>query len=381
MVQVLQGKRQPTLGERFGRAFSSAAQYGAPAVAKHLSSIEENRQRDKTIKDLIGRDLKGLDPETQSKILLEELGNQNKRFQMNQQQKALEDYNRSLGRNRDSTPTQETSEIDDEEFLSVLPLLEESLGREFSPQEVDEIWNEYQKNPRSKESEGKVDPLLASSQVERPYMYEEIPAHKKAVSEARKEGFNSTKEGREERRIAAKQAKHQKPFLAQARKLAQSGKVSGAGPAMQSLLSKIFPNLKGADVKELERAAKEITVSRFRQDFGGKPSASEFFYLTNVYFRPGDPKESILRNIEMQEYLNDLAIKEKQVEDQILRQYGEYPLNLDELIEDRMEPYKDELLTKIGYYDWLQDHPDAEQEALASEGKKGRESLINIFGF
>lgn len=235
-----------------------------------------------------------------------------------------------------------------------------------------------EQSPQEQETKEEVDPILFSQQVPKPVTSAGIAKHSGELIGAKKYASSETKDYRQKVSDSAESAHKQAPLLKKAKLLGESGKVSGFGPAWQAKLGQYFPNLKGADIKEMERIMKEVTVDRFTTDFGGRPSASEFFYLSNIYAKPGDPAESIVRNIEMQEALNNAAIQKKKIMDEEFAKHKEWPLNIDTIVNKRMEAYQEKFLNDIGYYKWALENPKQVEQLKTQEQKT---ELLNSLGF
>ena len=256
-----------------------------------------------------------------------------------QENNALQAYNRQFGSSQERQPTEESS------IQKGGPLQQESLTD-----------SQLQQRPPQQQpqaivpSKEKISPVLATKQIPNPVSASQIPAHAGARQQALSRADTITKTGRERRASRADEAQFLDPIVKRAIQLADKGSVSGVAGYLQAASGERFPFTKGPDVKEFQRIMKELTVGRLT-DFV-RPTGSEFFYLTDVYSRAGDPKESMKRNLNFQLEVNKINRKAKQIENEILQKYGEYPINIDDMIAEKMDPYYKNMLKNLGYNSW-----------------------------
>ena len=342
--------------------------YGERMNAKKLS---EASTRD------VGKDVSMYPEEIQKIIFANEYKTRLEAIKQAKDKQILDDYNARLtSQNKPQSKPQEEnpSEFDFDEQYG-----EEDLK---SPKNFDLKTGTYKQKPKSKGQKivplgpPKLgpEPFLFSKNIAPPTSGEDTKRHSKDVMDAFKTGSKETEEFRKETSDSAKTAKFQQPLLSRARQLNEKGDVHRSFEGLRDMWTRLDPSAKNADSKELFKIGKEINVARFRQDMGSKPAASEFFYIESAMFKGGEDKETIDRIINLQEGINELAIEKDRITKEILREYGEWPLNLDEMVEARLEPAHEKFLDKIGYYKWGADHP---QEMIEFKNQQQKDDAFN----
>jgi hypothetical protein len=206
-----------------------------------------------------------------------------------------------------------------------------------------------------------INPILPSRMVPPPTSAHDILAHSQAVNQARQSGFEQHKAYIEKAREEGEGAEKIRPILKNLYRRVKSGEVSGLSGYIQKEFGEKFPFLKGADVKDFQRGMKELTVNRMSKDFGGRPTGAEFFYIADVYGQPGDNKEALIRGLVLEDWVNQIKQKRNEAINDIFNKYGEYPLNLNSMVEQRLRPTYDKFLKQTGYYDWLKKEKSPKQ--------------------
>lgn len=334
--QVLEGV--PNFAQQLASSLGGGISEG---ISKQLEKFNQAKQSERQLKglapllkDIIPQDSlaalskSGLEPKTIvdiSKLL--------------QEQKHLDEYKKSLGALDGSSSFEEN--IPNQEIFEGPTSQSSSTKAPVKP------------------IQPQIKPVLASSQLPPPTSARDIPAHSTARLQAKQLGYTQNKKLIESIDTDAKKAKELRPLIKRAAQITKKGGVGGISGTVQEKLGETIPFFKNPDVAEFQRIQKEMTVGNFRTDFGARPSQSEFFYITDVYGRPGDTKEAIMRKLSLEDWKAQIKEKREEAKNEIFRKYGEYPLNLNELVEDKLKPTYDKFLEKTGYNKWEADQKKA----------------------
>jgi hypothetical protein len=222
-------------------------------------------------------------------------------------------------------------------------------NKQIKPEPYDETLQEenIEQSPRTSK------PILASKQIFKPVKAKDIPDYQRNVMRAKEMAFNQNKEFLKELRESGNVAKENLPLVERGLNIVKRKGVGGLKGTLQEQIGKFLPFARSPDVREFQRIQKALTVGQFRKNFGARPAASEFFYITDIFGRPGDRKEALERSLLQEKWLLEIAKKKQEVTQNILNQTnGEVPLNLDELVSQKVQPLYDKFLKDSGYYDW-----------------------------
>lgn len=203
------------------------------------------------------------------------------------------------------------------------------------------------------QSPSPVKPILASKQIFRPTRAKDIPDYQRNVMRAKEGAFNQNKDAVNEIKTSGNVAKENLQLVERGLDIVKRKGVGGLKGAIQEKLGNIVPFIRTPDVREYQRIQKNLTVGSFRKNFGARPAASEFFYITDVFGRAGDRREAIERSLLQEKWQLEIAAAKQEALQNILKQtQGEIPLNLDEMISAKVKPLYDKFLKDSGYYDW-----------------------------
>jgi hypothetical protein len=183
-----------------------------------------------------------------------------------------------------------------------------------------------------------VKPIYASSSVDPKYFRKDISKYETARLAEADKGYK-----RNEKYLTTTQEQAEtQPFIQDSIRQAlvdvQSGNVSGALATMRAKLAQAFPSVLSAQEKNFENAMKNIALEQFASTPGFR-SQGEFFVLQKVLPNLGDRKKSQELNLKAILDSSLMKSKEEEVILDILNQSpdGEVPLNLREIVKDRMD--------------------------------------------
>ena len=267
-----------------------------------------------------------------------------------QNEQALSAYNQSLTNSifPDTNIVQQSPQNLQEQDQQSLSL---------SPQGNIKETNKFEEtvSPQKKETK----PILASQQLPPPTNAAQIQQHAQSRIQAKQQGFQQNKKYIEETDSEAKKAREIRPLIKRAAQLAKKGEVGSLKGYAESKLGEKIKFFKSPSVGEFQRIQKEMTVQNFRNDFGARPAATEFFYIQDVYPDVADTKDAILRKLVLEDWKAEIKEKRDEIKNDIYQKYGEYPLNLSAMVEERLQPVYDKYLEKTGYNKWEKEQQKA----------------------
>lgn len=341
-IQIL--PENPGFGAQLGQALGGGVSQGISAGITQMMEQKKSKQALSALAPIAIES--GVPPDTWAKIV--ESGALKpetalKGLRLLQEQKMLQQYSKSLG---------ESSQSDQ---FGQEPELQEPKETMASAERVPRV----PETPETQEVPGtpqyKTKPIYASRQIPPPVSASQIPQHAQARFQAQQLGYDRNKKLIETIDDEGKKSKELRPLIKRSYQLVKKGGVGGMSSYVESKLGESIPFFKSPSVAEFQRLQKEMTVGRFTKDFGARPSQSEFFFITDVYGTPGDSKEALLRKLVIEDYKAKISEKREEVKNQIIEKSptGEVPINLNEMIEERLKPTYDTFLEATGYNKWI----------------------------
>ncbi len=197
-----------------------------------------------------------------------------------------------------------------------------------------------QQNPAQNQntSKHKVKPVYASAGVDPKFFRKDIAKYETARLAEADKGYK-----RNENYLKTTQEQSEsQPFIQDSIRQAladvQSGNVSGALSTLRSKLGQTIPAVMSAEEKNFENSMKNIALEQFASTPGFR-SQGEFFILQNVLPKLGDRKKSQELNLKAILDSSLMKSKEEKVVLDVLNQSpnGEVPLNLREIVKERMD--------------------------------------------
>lgn len=244
------------------------------------------------------------------------------KFKQNQRKKLIEEIE---GFSSQKPTQQQPSQEVNQQFLDALPEIENQLGRELTPQDLDQIWKNFTQiqSPSQKfAQEAQEDPVKELLMKQKKYAAagehelaraagEEAKIAEKRNIEEKRQSFEKEKEERaqsskylEEVTKSRSDLLGQQSSLSAARQAVMEGKEGLSGDFWANFFH--VPELKSASGAALDAAAKTHILTSMGNLSGGRPNMFLEKQIGQAFAMPGGSKEANLAKLEILQSLADM---------------------------------------------------------------------------